>query len=164
MTAVTVSPARAKRRAARQSLPWGSPVVYFVALVVIALMLAPIAYIIIGGFRTNAQITVDPSGLPNPWNFSNYLTVLTGGTFWQQALNSVIAALGTTIGTVVLGLMASYVLARYTFRGRGMLYALFAASATRLLASPRARRRFHFAGGSLLSAAGVWALLARRVA
>ena len=127
MTAVTVSPARAKRRAARQSLPWGSPVVYFVALVVIALMLAPIAYIIIGGFRTNAQITVDPSGLPNPWNFSNYLTVLTGGTFWQQALNSVIAALGTTIGTVVLGLMASYVLARYTFRGRGVLYALFAA-------------------------------------
>ena len=42
------------------------------------------------------------------------------------------------------------------------LYALFAASATRLLASPRAQRRFNVAGGSLLSAAGVWALLARR--
>ena len=43
------------------------------------------------------------------------------------------------------------------------LYALFAASAARLLSSPRAQRRFRFAGGSLLSAAGVWALLARRV-
>jgi len=43
-----------------------------------------------------------------------------------------------------------------------MLYALFAASARRLLASPRAQRRFQLAGGSLLSAAGVWALLARR--
>ncbi|WP_348789048.1 carbohydrate ABC transporter permease [Leifsonia sp. NPDC080035] len=127
MTALAAPTARAKRRAERKSLPWGSPVVYFIALVVIALMLAPIAYIIIGGFRTNAQITVDPSGLPNPWNFSNYLTVLTGGTFWQQALNSVIAALGTTIGAVFLGLMASYVLARYSFRGRGVLYALFAA-------------------------------------
>ena len=42
------------------------------------------------------------------------------------------------------------------------LYALFAASATKLLSSPRARRRFHLAGGSLLSAAGIWALLARR--
>ena len=42
------------------------------------------------------------------------------------------------------------------------LYAVFAASATRLLASPRAQRRFNMAGGSLLSAAGVWALLARR--
>ena len=42
------------------------------------------------------------------------------------------------------------------------LYALFAVSATKLLSSPRAQRRFQFAGGSLLSAAGIWALLARR--
>ena len=41
------------------------------------------------------------------------------------------------------------------------LYALFAVSATKLLSSPRAQRRFQFAGGSLLSAAGIWALLAR---
>lgn len=42
------------------------------------------------------------------------------------------------------------------------LYAVFAGSARRLLASPRAQRRFNIAGGSLLTAAGVWALLARR--
>lgn len=45
-----------------------------------------------------------------------------------------------------------------------MFYAVFAASARRLLASPRAQRRFNIAGGSLLSAAGVWALLAKRPA
>jgi threonine/homoserine/homoserine lactone efflux protein len=44
------------------------------------------------------------------------------------------------------------------------LYAVFAASALTLLASPRAQRGFHLAGGSLLSAAGVWALLAKRAA
>jgi len=44
------------------------------------------------------------------------------------------------------------------------LYAVFAGSARRLLASPRAQRRFNLTGGSLLSAAGVWALLARRPA
>jgi threonine/homoserine/homoserine lactone efflux protein len=42
------------------------------------------------------------------------------------------------------------------------LYAMFAASARRLLGSPRAQRRFNLVGGSLLSSAGVWALLARR--
>lgn len=42
------------------------------------------------------------------------------------------------------------------------LYAIFAAAASRALATPRAQRYFHIAGGSLLSAAGVWALLARR--
>jgi threonine/homoserine/homoserine lactone efflux protein len=44
------------------------------------------------------------------------------------------------------------------------LYAMFAASARRLLASATAQRRFNAAGGTLLSAAGVWALLARRAA
>jgi threonine/homoserine/homoserine lactone efflux protein len=44
------------------------------------------------------------------------------------------------------------------------LYATFAGSARRLLASPRAQRRFNIAGGSLLSGAGVWALLAKRPA
>ncbi|WP_249978129.1 LysE family translocator [Vreelandella olivaria] len=42
------------------------------------------------------------------------------------------------------------------------LYAVFAASARKLLTSPRAQRRFNFAGGALLSSAGVWALLAKR--
>ncbi|EBA01324.1 LysE family translocator [Marinobacter sp. ELB17] len=44
------------------------------------------------------------------------------------------------------------------------LYAVFAGSARKLLASSRAQRRFNLAGGSLLSAAGVWALLAKRPA
>jgi threonine/homoserine/homoserine lactone efflux protein len=42
------------------------------------------------------------------------------------------------------------------------LYAVFAGSARQLLASPRAQRGFNLAGGSLLSGAGIWALLARR--
>ena len=42
------------------------------------------------------------------------------------------------------------------------LYAVFAASARRFLSSPKALRVFNVAGGSLLTAAGVWALFARR--
>jgi threonine/homoserine/homoserine lactone efflux protein len=42
------------------------------------------------------------------------------------------------------------------------LYAIFAASARKLLSSPRAQRRFSFAGGSLLTTAGIWGLLAKR--
>lgn len=42
------------------------------------------------------------------------------------------------------------------------LYAVFAASARRFLSTPRALRGFNLAGGTLLTAAGIWALLARR--
>lgn len=126
-TAVMVRPKTRSGRARREKLTWGNPVVYFIALIVIAVMLAPIAYIIIGGFRTNAQITADPSGWPAPWNLGNYLEVMFGSVFWQEVLNSTIAALGTTVGAVLLGLMASFVIARYPFRWNGVLYALFAA-------------------------------------
>jgi raffinose/stachyose/melibiose transport system permease protein len=111
----------------KTSRRWGTPVAYVVAVIVIGLMLAPVLFIIIGGFRTNAQITTDPSGMPSVWNFGNYLDVLTGGMFWRLVGNSLIAGLATTFGVVLLGLMASYVLARYSFRGRGILYAMFAA-------------------------------------
>ena len=48
--------------------PWGNPVVYFFSLLLVALCVGPVLYIIIGGFRTNAQITRDPAGWPDPWN------------------------------------------------------------------------------------------------
>ena len=111
----------------RQRMRRATPAVWFVASVVIALMLGPVVYIILGGFRTNSQITTDPGGLPDPWVWKNYIDVLTGGVFWQQVLNSAVVAIATTAGVIALGLMASYVLARYRFRGRGALYALFAA-------------------------------------
>ena len=58
---------------------------------------------------------------------SNYIDVLVSSTFWTEFLNSTIVGLATTIGVVVLGLMVSFVLARYTFKGKGALYSLFAA-------------------------------------
>lgn len=87
MTLVTAPPADDTRirRAPKPKLPWGSPLVYFVALAVIALMLGPVIYIIIGGFRSNSAITVDPAGFPDPWNVDNYVGVVTSGQFWARS-------------------------------------------------------------------------------
>src|SRR3954453_4713628 len=115
------------RREPRRGTGWGNPIVYVAALMLVGLMLGPVLYIITGGFRTNSQITTNPAGLPHPWEFGNYANVLTSSTFWRQVGNSTIAATVTTFGIVTLGVMASYVLARYQFRGRGAMYALFAA-------------------------------------
>jgi len=125
MAAATVATRRATRTNRR--LVWGSPSVYFVALLLVGAMLAPVVYIILGGFRTNAQITTDPAGWPSPWRVGNYLGVLRGGVFWREVLNSSVIAVCTTAGVVTLGLMTSFILARYRFRGRGAMYALFAA-------------------------------------
>jgi raffinose/stachyose/melibiose transport system permease protein len=130
MSAVTSgAPFLRTRSAKRTDRPqkWGNPVTYFIALLIIAVSLGPVVYIILGGFRTNSQITVSPAGLPHPWVAGNYAKILKSSTFWGEFANSTIVATVSTIGVVVLGVMVSYVLARYDFKLKGAMYSLFAA-------------------------------------
>ncbi|WP_328886429.1 carbohydrate ABC transporter permease [Streptomyces sp. NBC_00316] len=106
---------------------WGNPFTYFIALLFIGVCIAPVLYIVIGGFRTNSQISTSPAGLPHPWVAGNYVSVLKSVTFWGEFANSIIVALVSTVGTVALGLMVSFVLARYDFKLKGAMYSLFAA-------------------------------------
>ncbi|MFR9775685.1 carbohydrate ABC transporter permease [Micromonospora sp. MS34] len=111
--------------AQRRSFSWATPLTYALALAVAGVSIAPVIYVIVGGFRTTPQIVADPAGLPDPWVWDNYVRVLTQSDFWRQAFNSAVIALGTTLGVVALGVGAAYVLARYTFRGREALYTFF---------------------------------------
>jgi raffinose/stachyose/melibiose transport system permease protein len=106
---------------------WGNPGTYFIALLLISVSVGPVLYIMLGGFRTNSQITTSPAGLPHPWVFGNYIGVLKSVTFWGEFANSVVVGLVTTVGVVVLGVMVSFALARYEFKLKGAMYALFAA-------------------------------------
>lgn len=126
MAAITAA-GRLPRTRTRGPVSRVNPLVYVVAWLFVGLCIAPVVYIILGGFRTNSEITSNPSGLPSTWKLTNFAEVLSSSGFWQQVGNSTVAGLGTTAGVVVLGLMVSFVLARYRFAGRGAMYALFAA-------------------------------------
>ncbi|HPU02575.1 MAG TPA: carbohydrate ABC transporter permease [Rhodoglobus sp.] len=119
MTALTA------HRASR--FTWSQPFVYLIALVVVAVTVAPVIYVILNGFRTTAQINANPGGLPDPWVFEKYLAVFQNPNFWTQILNSTIVAGLTTAGVVVVGVMAAFVIARYEFWGRTLLYSVFTA-------------------------------------
>jgi raffinose/stachyose/melibiose transport system permease protein len=121
VAANAVLPPPSKRRQAS----WGSPLTYALALAIAAVSIAPVVYVIIGGFRTTPSIVANPAGLPDPWVLDNYVRVLTQSDFWGQAFNSAVIALGTTLAVVVLGVCAAFVLARYRFRGREALYTFF---------------------------------------
>jgi raffinose/stachyose/melibiose transport system permease protein len=111
----------------RRARPFGSGslLVYLLALVAVIITLGPVVYGALGGFRSNEQLARDPSGLPDPWVFSNYSAVLTNEAFWRYALNSSIVAVVTTVVAVMFGVMAAYPLARYQFRGREPLFMVF---------------------------------------
>jgi raffinose/stachyose/melibiose transport system permease protein len=116
----TVAPVRGHR----PRLP-AAPLVYVLALVVAGFVIVPVAYVVIGGFRTTGQIANTPFAFPNPWVPSNYGDILKAGSFWREIANSIIIA-GVSTGLVVgAGALAAFALARYEFRGRDALYSFF---------------------------------------
>ncbi len=97
-----------------------------VAIIGVALTVGPIMYLILGGFRDLHQFTDNPAGFPDPILMKNYAGILGKGLFWRQLFNSTFVSVLTVIGVVVLGTMAAYPLARYSFKGREALYVVFA--------------------------------------
>jgi raffinose/stachyose/melibiose transport system permease protein len=106
---------------------WRQPLVWVVALTAIAVSVIPVLYIWVSGFRTSADLNADPAGWPDPWYFGNFVNVLTSNRFWGSLFSSSFVAVGTTLGTVILGIAAAFVIARYEFRGRQWLYTFFSA-------------------------------------
>jgi raffinose/stachyose/melibiose transport system permease protein len=103
------------------------PLTYLISIVLIGLAVVPILIVFVDGFRSNAQINNSAAGLPNPWVWSNYSTILTSAAFWEYLGNSALIAVIATAMTVGLGSMAAFALSRYTFRGREMFYTVFVA-------------------------------------
>ena len=112
---------------ARPSLSGG--VRYAILIFVASVILVPIGYAILGGFKTNGQLVGDPvSVIPSPWVLSNYTDVMfgaNGAVFWREAANSLIIAAVAVTATVGLGSLAAFVFARIVFRGREAMYMLF---------------------------------------
>ncbi|GGL27318.1 carbohydrate ABC transporter permease [Planomonospora parontospora] len=90
-----------------------------------ALIVVPIAYGVLGGFKSNQQLSTNPFGLPSPWVVSNYTDVLTSPDFWRQVGNSTFIAAATALIVVATAALAGFVFARFAFRGRELLFTLF---------------------------------------
>ena len=105
--------------------PFADAPVYFVAIALSAVVLVPIAYVVLSGFRTTGQIAAKPVAFPHPWVIRNYVNVLTSGSFWRQIGNSVIVATIATSLVVGVSALAAYPLSRLQFRGREAIYTFF---------------------------------------
>jgi raffinose/stachyose/melibiose transport system permease protein len=99
--------------------------VYVVALALAALVIVPIAYVVMSGFRSNGQLASKPVGLPHPFVTHNYTKVLASADFWRSVGNSIIIAAVATVLVVGVSALAAYPLARFRFRGREAIYTFF---------------------------------------
>jgi raffinose/stachyose/melibiose transport system permease protein len=120
MATITVAKANRGRR-----FDPGRVLLYTIAVVVLLVIVIPLSFSVLGGFRTNAQLAADPVGLPDPWVWSNYQTTFTDPDFYRWVTNSVLVAVGTTLLVLPAASLAAFVIARYRFRGREVVFVLF---------------------------------------
>jgi raffinose/stachyose/melibiose transport system permease protein len=115
------------RRRTRPTLSGAIGLVVLLAATVVIVL--PILYAVLGGFKTNGQLAATPVAiLPDPWVFTNYTDVLIGenaATFWGQLWNSVVVAAIAVGATVFCASLAAFVFARIRFPGREAIYTLF---------------------------------------
>ncbi|MFF8653034.1 carbohydrate ABC transporter permease [Streptomyces huasconensis] len=88
-------------------------------------MITPLLYAFVSGFKSTDQLSRNPFGLPSPWVTSNYTDILASGAFWRMLGSSTLIAVGTTVLTVGSAALAAFALARFAFRGRDVLFTLF---------------------------------------
>src|SRR4051795_11255424 len=109
---------QSRRASAARVAPFSNAPVYVIAIALAAVVIVPIGYVVLGGFRTTGQIAAHPVSLPHPFVGANYAAVITSGTFWRELGNSmIVAAIASTL-VVVVSSLAAYPLARMQFRGR----------------------------------------------
>jgi raffinose/stachyose/melibiose transport system permease protein len=92
---------------------------------VAAVIVIPLAYAILGGFKTNGELVGSAALLPDEWVFSNYAELLTSDVFWREVGNSLVVTLVSTALVVSLSALAAFVFARVAFKGREAVYTLF---------------------------------------
>ncbi|WP_016908298.1 carbohydrate ABC transporter permease [Streptomyces xiaopingdaonensis] len=96
-------------------------------LVVWVVMAAgPLLWVVITAFRSSGEILGDPMGFPTSLQWENFTNAWLDANIGKYALNSLIILAGSLTGTMLLGAMAAYVIARFTFPGNRAVFLLFA--------------------------------------
>jgi raffinose/stachyose/melibiose transport system permease protein len=90
-----------------------------------AVMIVPLLYAVLSGFKSTDQLSRNPIGLPKPWVTANYTGILGSGSFWKLLGNSTLIAVATTVIVVAVAALAAFSFARFAFRGREVLFTLF---------------------------------------
>ena len=98
----------------------------FVIFMIVALInIYPLVFSIFCSFKGNLEIFSSFTSLPKRLRFENYITAWKVGNIGRYFLNTIILSVGTLVIAGLFGAMASYVLAKFRFRGKSKIYLLF---------------------------------------
>lgn len=99
-----------------------------VALLVAALIAFPVIWMIPAAFKTKAELFSIPNTFwPNEFTLDNFVKVfqvdVNGSTYLKALGATLVVALISTVGSLLINMFAGYVFARFEFRGKKFLWA-----------------------------------------
>jgi N-acetylglucosamine transport system permease protein len=131
-TPVTAPPAvsaKAARNAARRSdksqIKFLSGLSHIALAIWAIIIIGPLAWVFLSSFKSPEEIFSSPWTIPSSLRWDNWARAWNVAHIGRFMINSVIVVGFSTFGTMLLGSMAAYVLARYRFVGNRAIYYLF---------------------------------------
>jgi multiple sugar transport system permease protein len=121
--------ATSRPAAIARPLPWssiaGETLGYLFLIVAGVVMLLPLFWMVVGGFKEQWEITaVPPVWLPGVWRYDTYWYVLTQSGLGTGYLNSLIIVPLVTVIQVVTSVVCGYAFAKLRFPGRDVLFVI----------------------------------------
>lgn len=86
------------------------------------MVILPLIWTIYSSFKDSREILTSPFGLPSSLNFGNFVTAWNEAGIGRFFGNTMIVVGSALFLVMLLGSMCAYVLARYTFPGRTLIY------------------------------------------
>lgn len=100
----------------------------YVVLITLAIsIIVPVAWVFMASIKENKEFYSNPWALPAGFYFQNFINAFEKASMGSYFFNSVISTALALIILLVVSLPASYVLARYKFKGKRILNTLFMA-------------------------------------
>lgn len=83
--------------------------------------LAPLLWMVLSSFKTQAQIFDSPFSLPSSIDFGNWTSAWEEGNLGRYAINSAIVTTVSVFAVLLFGAMAAFAFSRLEFRSRNLL-------------------------------------------
>jgi N-acetylglucosamine transport system permease protein len=116
------------------SLEIRNPIMRIISWIILLIwsiaVLYPLIWTLLDALKNNQQFMLEmPWSLPKfPLLWSNFSYVWSKYNFSTYFVNSIIVTAGSTVLSLILSAMTAYVLARYAFKGSGLLFTTYIAS------------------------------------
>ncbi|WP_245557777.1 carbohydrate ABC transporter permease [Deinococcus apachensis] len=129
MTSQARTMVRETGRTRRKPFPWGRTLTFLALLVGAAVMMVPFLWMLSTSLKPSTDVlTLPPRLIPREPTLGAYGEVAASFPIWRVLLNSVVVAVLTTLGQLVVSSMAGYAFARFRFWGRDALFTVFLAT------------------------------------